>query len=158
MPDLATTRLDLHPLTTAEALALVAGETLSGWAFAEGYPMPDTLDGVGLFLRHGDRDFGVYLVVCRGDGLVIGDGGFVGPPADGAVTIGYEIVPVARRQGYATEVIVALAAWALGQPGVEEVRAETLPENEGSIRALCTAGFTEVEAGERVRRFALSAG
>lgn len=158
MPDLATARLDLHALTTDEALALVAGEELPEWPFAEGYPMPDTLDGVGLFLRHGDRAYGVHLVVRQEDGLVIGDGGFLGPPSDGAVTIGYEIVPVARRQGYATEAIVALAAWALGQPGVTEVRAETMPDNEGSIRALFKAGFSEVAAGEHVRRFALSAG
>ena len=158
MPDLATARLDLHALTNDEALALVAGEELPEWPFAEGYPLPDTLDGVRLFLRNGDRAFGVHLVVREEDGLVIGDCGFVGPPADGAVTIGYEIVPVARRQGYATEVIVALAVWALGQPGVGEVRAETWPGNEGSIRALRKAGFSEVEADERVCRFVLSAG
>lgn len=158
MPDLATDRLDLHALTVGEARVLTAGELLAGWPFADGYPLPDTLDGLELFLRHGDRAFGVHLVVRRDDGLVIGDAGFVAPPADGAVTIGYEIVPAARRQGYATEVIAALAAWALGQPGVGEVRAETWPDNEGSMRALRKAGFSEIGADARVRRFVLSAG
>jgi len=157
VPDLATDRLDLHALTLEEAVALTAGR-LAGFAFAEGYPMADTADGVRLFLRHHDRDFGVHVVVRREDGRVIGDAGFGGPPADGAVVLGYEIVPGARRQGYATEVIRALAGWALEQPGVEEVRAETLPDNEPSIRALLRAGFVERESGEKVRRFALSAG
>ena len=158
MPDLATDRLDLHALTVEEAVALAAGEEVAGFAFADGYPMPDTADGVGLFLRHRDRDFGVHLVVRREDGCVIGDAGFGGPPTGGAVVLGYEIVPGARRQGYATEVIRALAGWALEHPGVGEVRAETLPDNEPSIRALLRAGFTERVAGECVRRFALSAG
>jgi RimJ/RimL family protein N-acetyltransferase len=155
MPDLATPRLLLHALTVEEATALAAGEGLSGWTFADGYPLPDTADGVRFFLRHRDRDYGVHLVVRREDERVIGDGGFVGPPAGGTVAIGYEIVPSARGQGYATEVIRALAEWALGQPEVVEVRAETLPDNEPSIRALLRAGFVEIEPGAAARRFSL---
>jgi RimJ/RimL family protein N-acetyltransferase len=157
VPDLATPRLLLHALTIEEAIALAAGRSLPGWTFAEGYPLPDTTDGVSFFLRHREREYGVHLVVRRDDGRVIGDGGFVGPPADGAVAIGYEIVPSARGQGYATEVIRALAEWALGQPAVGEVQAETLPDNEPSIRALLRAGFVEVEPGANVRRFAMQA-
>jgi [ribosomal protein S5]-alanine N-acetyltransferase len=155
VPELTTPRLLLHPVTLEEAKTLQAGEALPGWPYAPGYPLPDTLDAVGLFLRHRDPDFGLYLIVRRADKLVIGDGGFVGPPSAGAVSIGYEIVPAARRQGYATETIRAFAAWALGQPGVDEVRAQTLPENEASARALLRAGFVEGEATAKVRRFSL---
>jgi RimJ/RimL family protein N-acetyltransferase len=158
VPDLATPRLLLHALTLEEATTLAAGDRLAEWPFADGYPLPDTLDGVGFFLRHRNRDFGVHLVVRREGGLVIGDGGFVGPPSEGVVAIGYEIVPAARRRGYATEVIRALAEWALRHPGVQEVRAETLPDNEASIRTLRRAGFAEAEPGENVRRFVLRAG
>jgi RimJ/RimL family protein N-acetyltransferase len=157
VPELTTLRLQLHTLTIDEAHALVAGDDLPGWPFAEGYPLPDTRDGVGCFLRHGNRAFGVHLVVRQEDGLVIGDGGFVGPPVDGAVAIGYEIVPSARCRGYATEVICALAQWALRQPGVLEVRAETLPDNEPSIRALLRAGFADAPSHDTMRRFALRA-
>lgn len=153
MPDLATPRLLLHPLTVEEAVVLRAGDALAGWALAYGYPLPDTADGLGLFLRHGVERFGFYLVVRAEDGLVVGEIGFVAPPADGTVAIGYGIVPSARRQGFATEAIRALSDWALDQPGVGEVRAETPPDNEPSIRALLRGGFVEVEPGERVRRF-----
>jgi ribosomal-protein-alanine N-acetyltransferase len=69
--------------------------------------------------------------------------------------IGYAIVPEARGRGYATEAIAAISDWALAQPGVGEVRAQTLPDNEASVRALLRAGFTEIEPAEKVRRFAL---
>jgi RimJ/RimL family protein N-acetyltransferase len=153
VPDLETARLRLHALTFEEARALDAGELPAGWAYASGYPMPDTKDGVGLYLRHGDRAYGFHFVVRREDELVIGEIGFVAPPRDDAVMIGYAIVPSARRQGYATEAIVALSEWSLEQPGVEHVRAQTLPDNAASIRALLRAGFAEDEPGPKVRGF-----
>jgi RimJ/RimL family protein N-acetyltransferase len=153
MPDLETPRLRLHALTAAEAKALDAGDLPAGWAYAPGYPLPDTRDGVGLYLRHGDRAYGFHFVVGRENERVIGEIGFVAPPRRGVVTIGYAIVPSERRQGYATEAISALTDWSLEQPGVENVRAQTLPDNEASIRALLRAGFEEDEPGTKVRRF-----
>ncbi|MGE5273814.1 MAG: GNAT family N-acetyltransferase [Verrucomicrobiota bacterium] len=153
MPDLETDRLRLHAVTAEEAGALHAGVLPEGWSYAEGYPLPDTRDGVGLFLRHGDRDYGFHLVVRREDECVIGEIGFVEPPKGGSVTIGYAIVPSARRQGYATEAIEAVAEWSLAQRDVTCVRAQTLPDNEASIRALRRAGFEEDDPGPKVRRF-----
>ncbi|HEY7603843.1 MAG TPA: GNAT family N-acetyltransferase [Gaiellaceae bacterium] len=153
MPDLDTPRLRLHALTVDEAEVLGAGGLPSGRAYAPGYPLPDTLDGVGLYLRHRDRAYGFHFVVRKEDGRVIGEIGFVAPPRRGTVTIGYAIVPAARRQGYATEAIGALTAWSLVQPDVDHVRAQTLPDNEASIRALLHAGFEEDQPGAKVRRF-----
>jgi RimJ/RimL family protein N-acetyltransferase len=158
VPDLDTPRLRLHALTRTEAETLLAGDPPGGWHFAPGYPLPDTKDAVGLYLRHGGRDYGFHLVVRRDDGAVVGEIGFVGPPRDGAATIGYAIVPTARRRGYATEAIVALSDWALGQPGVDSVRAQTRPDNEPSIRALLRAGFVEGEPGSGARWFVRTAG
>jgi RimJ/RimL family protein N-acetyltransferase len=158
VPDLETTRLSLHALSVEEAEQLHAGAPPPEWAYAAGYPLPDTKDGVGLYLRHGDRDFGFHFVVRREDRLVVGEIGFVGPPRGGAVMIGYAIVPSARGQGYATEAILGLSEWSLEQPGVDVVRAQTLPDNEASIRALLRAGFVEDEPAPRVRRFVRSAG
>jgi ribosomal-protein-alanine N-acetyltransferase len=153
VPDLETSRLRLHPLSGAEAEALHAGVLPDGWVYADGYPLPDTKDGVGLFLRHGDRDYGFHFVVRQEDDHVIGEIGFVEPPQGGSVTIGYAIVPSARRRGYATEAIVAVTEWSLAQPDVTRVRAQTLPDNEASMRALRSAGFEEDDPGPRVRRF-----
>jgi RimJ/RimL family protein N-acetyltransferase len=158
VPDLQTRRLLLHPVTLEEGEALHRGGSLAGWTCAPGYPLPDTRDGVGFLLRHRVEDFGFYLAVRRSDGLVVGEIGFTGPPTAGVVTIGYAIVPSARRQGYASEAIAALSTWALAQPGVEEVRAQTLPDNAGSVRALLRAGFVESEADDRARRFSRRAG
>ena len=153
VPGLTTARLVLRALTTDEARAIRSGQSLTGVSFADGYPLPDTYDGLGLFLRHGDERWGFALVVRREDGLVVGEIGFVGPPERGGVMIGYAIVPSARRQGFATEAIAALSDWALAQPEVGEVRAQTLPDNEASIRALLRAGFVETDGNERLRRF-----
>ena len=50
-----------------------------GWSYDDGYPLPDTKDGVGLFLRHGNSDYGFHFVVRREDDRVIGEIGFVEP-------------------------------------------------------------------------------
>jgi RimJ/RimL family protein N-acetyltransferase len=153
VPDLETARLSLRALTGEQGAVLAEGELPDGFACGEGYPMPDTRDGVKLYLRHGVREYGFHLMVRREDGQVVGEIGFVGPPRGGAVTIGYAVVPDARGQGFATEAIEALTAWAIEQPGVEEVRAQTLPDNQPSIRALLRAGYTEEAPLEKVRRF-----
>jgi RimJ/RimL family protein N-acetyltransferase len=153
VPDLETSRLRLHALTGEEAELLGAGGLPAPWAYVPEYPLPDTRDGVGLYLRHGDQAYGFHFVVRREDDRVIGEIGFVAPPRGGVVMIGYAIVPSARRQGYATEAIAALTAWALAQLDVDQVRAQTLPDNEASIRALLRAGFEEDEPGAKVRRF-----
>jgi GNAT superfamily N-acetyltransferase len=154
MPDLETPRLRLHALTVEEGAALHEAGRVDGFEYAEGYPLPDTHDGVGLFVKHGVVDYGFHLIVRRDDGQVIGEIGFVGPPHRGSVTIGYAVVPAARRQGYATEAVAALTAWAIGQPEVGEVKAQTLPDNEPSIRALLRVGFVEEPPLPKVRRFA----
>ena len=153
MPDLETSRLRLHALSADEAEVLGGGGLPEGWDYAPGYPLPDTRDGVGLYLRHRNRTYGFHFVVRLEDDRVIGEIGFVAPPRRGVVTIGYAIVPSARRRGYATEAIVVLTAWSLDQPEVDHVRAQTLPDNEASIRALLSAGFEEDDPASKVRRF-----
>jgi RimJ/RimL family protein N-acetyltransferase len=76
---------------------------------------------------------------------VVGDAGFKGPPQDGEVELGYSVVPPHRRRGYATEAARALVDWALGQPGVERVVAETEPENAPSQRVLELIGMRRVD-------------
>ena len=63
MPDLRTARLLLRALTTDEARTIRSGGTPVGLTFVAAYPLPDTYDGLGLFLRHGDERWGFSLVV-----------------------------------------------------------------------------------------------
>lgn len=78
---------------------------------------------------------------------LVGGGGFKGRPADGKVEIGYETRIAYRRQGIATEAVSAHVRWALNQPGVTHVLAETREDNQGSRGVLTKLGFTLVGDG-----------
>jgi len=90
----------------------------------------------------------VLLEGATGHRVLIGDGGFKGPPdADGMVEIGYSVLQSYRNRGYATEAVKALAEWASEHPEVRGIVAETKRTNTGSIRVLEKNGFTQVEPG-----------
>ena len=90
-----------------------------------------------------------WLFVDRASRIVIGDGGFKGPPTDaGAVELGYALLAAYRGQGLATEAAVGLIAWAFGHPEVSAVLAETLAEGHGSIRVLTKLGMQAVGASQ----------
>jgi ribosomal-protein-alanine N-acetyltransferase len=73
--------------------------------------------------------------------ILVASGGYMGPPADGRVEIGYSVVPEWRGRGIATELIAALAARALATPGISRVVAHVATDNVPSQRALLRAGF-----------------
>ncbi|QJW83356.1 GNAT family N-acetyltransferase [Ramlibacter terrae] len=78
------------------------------------------------------------------DGAPVGQGGFKAPPSGGFVEIAYAIEPECEGQGYATEIAMALAAFALSFPEVQTVRAHTLPGGLASQRVLLKSGFEAV--------------
>lgn len=73
--------------------------------------------------------------------VVVGVGGFRGPPADGVVELGYSIMPEFRRQGFAQEAIQGMVAFAFARADVQCVRAQTLPRLDASIGVLEKCGF-----------------
>jgi RimJ/RimL family protein N-acetyltransferase len=76
------------------------------------------------------------------EGLLVGCGGYKGPPTgDRVVEIGYSVVRGCRRRGYAAEAAAGLVRHAFGHAGVEKVVADTLPELVGSIGVLERCGF-----------------
>lgn len=88
------------------------------------------------------------------NGVRVGDLCFKGLREDGAVEIGYGLLPEYWGQGYATEAVTAASAWAAAQPGVTRVEAETEPDNAASQRVLEKAGFVPTgELGEEGPRF-----
>jgi [ribosomal protein S5]-alanine N-acetyltransferase len=82
----------------------------------------------------------------RRESLVAG-AGYMGPPADGAVEIGYAVVPEARGRGFATEIVQALAERALSLEGVRRVIAHTLASNATSQGVLKRCGFRPAGPG-----------
>ena len=79
--------------------------------------------------------------------LLIACAGFLGPPSDGTVEIGYSVIPSARNQGYASEIVSALLARAFSDSSVTEVIAHTSDLNVPSIKVLLRCGFHLVGPG-----------
>src|SRR5687768_16417072 len=112
-----TDRLQLLQLDLDSAVSMLDGERPLGHQWSSGYPTERTLVAAGMVVAADLGAFGTFLMVRRSDGVIIGDCGFHGPPdSTGAVTIGFEVVPEARGQGYATEAVEALLAYARTLP------------------------------------------
>ena len=152
---IVTARLTLVPATVALARAELAdrGEfaRLLDAVVPDNWPPESAADALPLFLSWlesaPDRVgwFGWYALARIGDAgppVLVGGGGFLGPPQDGAVQIGYSLLPEFQRRGYATEMVNALVRWAFGQPGVDAIAAETEWANPASVRVLEKVGFT----------------
>ena len=93
------------------------------------------------------------------DGTHIGDLCFKGLGANGTTEIGYGISEDYQGQGYATEAVDAVVAWALQKPGVTRVEAETEPDNRASRRVLEKCGFLPSGTfGEEGPRFFVAPG
>ncbi len=97
----------------------------------------------------------IWMIKLK-DGAHVGNFSFKGLNADGAVEIGYGINDEYQGQGYATEAVNAAVLWALQQPGVTRVEAETESSNIASQRVLEKCGFlptgSEGEEGPRFVR------
>ena len=97
-----------------------------------------------------------YMELKDRAGTVIGDLCFKGLEANGAAEIGYGISEEYQGQGYATEAVKAICAWALTQKGVTRIEAESAPDNAASQKVLATAGFVPTGVnGEEGPRFVL---
>jgi RimJ/RimL family protein N-acetyltransferase len=156
-----TERLCLHQLEVEEARGLLHGRANPERPWAPDYPIQGTLIAVEAFVRAVDSgakpgQYGVYQLVRCVDSRVIGDIGFHGPPdRDGSVTVGYGLAASARGHGYATEALRALAAWALGQPKVVRVEADTTHANLPSQRVMERAGMRLVDHNDQLRFYRL---
>jgi ribosomal-protein-alanine N-acetyltransferase len=160
---LRTARLDLV-VTTAQHLRveletperlgeLLGAEVPAGWP-----PGLYDRDAMEFFLEQAMKGgeaatgwYGWYAIRRATDAdaaVLVASAGYLGPPSqNGTVEIGYSVAPEARRQGYATEIVDALVARALGMPGVQRVVAEAHDSNEGSVKALLRCGFLCVGQG-----------
>jgi RimJ/RimL family protein N-acetyltransferase len=90
-------------------------------------------------------DWIARAVVAEPAGVVVGHGGFHGPPdADGVVEVAYSVDPEHRRRGYARAMLRLLLARADADPSVTAVRASIRPDNVGSRATIAGLGFKKV--------------
>jgi len=132
---LETPRLRLYPASRAQMEAAIAAEPTEELkaAYAE------MLSGC---LAHPDRwEWYAMWMIERKDGIQVGDLCFKGLSPEGVAEIGYGLLAAHRGQGYATEALRAVTAWALSNPDVFAVEAETEPDNAASQRVLRKCGF-----------------
>jgi RimJ/RimL family protein N-acetyltransferase len=78
------------------------------------------------------------------DNAIVGEVGFKGPPSLGEIEIGYTTHPGFRRQGYMSEAVAALCAFAFEQTTykVSRIAALTRRRNFASQGVLANCGFT----------------
>jgi RimJ/RimL family protein N-acetyltransferase len=129
--------------------AAVAGpeelsRALGGCAVAEDWEVfPEAVPHTRASLAKdpGGARWGTRLFVLEEPPTLVGWGGFKGPPADGAVELGYSVAPEFRRRGIASTAVAQMLDEAFADEGVEAVLAHTLPEAGPSVRVLEKAGF-----------------
>jgi RimJ/RimL family protein N-acetyltransferase len=104
---LAATVEQLKMLRTDRAAfgVLLGSEAPDGWpAFPESIEFT-----IAQLTEHPHQaDWWMHFFLAYGGSLLVGSGGFVGPPVDGVVEIGYEIAPAYRERGLATEATRAM--------------------------------------------------
>ncbi len=157
-----TARLDLVAATLqhleAELTDRAALERLLGASVPEDWPPGEYDRGAQEFFRSqlatgGDSVVGWlnwYVVTRNPEGCreaLVGGAGFLAPPAEGVVEIGYSVVEAARGRGFATEIVEGLLAYAFSHQEVAEVIAHTSDENVASTRVLARCGFNRVGPG-----------
>ena len=150
-----TNRLTLVPATVELARAELNNRSefarLLGAAVPTNWP-PETLtDALPVLLKWMEAapeqvGWFSWYALARTEGaspshILIGGCGFFGPPQHGTVQIGYSVLPEFQRQGFATEMVRGIAKWAMEQPNVIRIRAETEWENPVSVRVLEKVGF-----------------
>ena len=138
----------MRPLPSLAAAALpddrAEASRIIGAALPAQWPQTDLLDVLPVQAAASPETecFGIWVMIERDSGTVVGDIGFIGPPDDsGVLEVGYSVIPDRRRRGYATEAARAIVEWALSQPDVRVVVASCGSDNAPSIRTLERLGF-----------------
>lgn len=117
---------------------------LEGCEDAEGWEVfPDALPATRDSLASDPESarWGTRLFVLDKPSMLVGWGGFKGPPADGIVELGYSVAPALRRRGIATEAVREMLRDAFSETQVRAVIAHTLAEPGPSTKVLEKTGF-----------------
>jgi ribosomal-protein-alanine N-acetyltransferase len=144
--------VQLLPATTTHLEALRDDRAslgrLLGSPVPDGWPeFPEAVDFTLARLAEHPDQAAWWMHFFLSDGVLVGSGGYVGPPRDGVVEFGYEIAPQYRGRGLGRAAARAMVEQAFAT-GVTEVVAHTLPELNASARLLVDLGFTRGEPVE----------
>lgn len=138
-----TERLRLYAASQEQMEMFIAAQTVDVLKTA----YTEMLDGC---LSHPDQwDWYAIWMMELKDGTHIGELCFKGITENGTTEIGYGVAEDYQGCGYATEAVTALTDWALEQPCVVCIMAETDESNVASQKVLDKAGFAPTgEIGE----------
>lgn len=154
---LETERLEIVAEDLKLARAAVEGrealaEQLNAMVPGE-WPPEVSADSIGYWIPHLEKQpdllgWAAWHFISIRDRRLIGGGGFFGLPTNGQVAVGYAIFPSSQRQGYATEALAALVAWAFEDARVDRILGETFPELLASIRVMERVEFSLIGQAE----------
>lgn len=138
-----------------------AGSRPRSWA--RGYPLDGTRMAARNLVRRagaagdgGDGPWGMFQIILRETGEVIGDIGFHGPPDEaGTVEIGYGIVEQYRGRGLVAESAAVICGLAWSRPEVSRIIARTEEGDAASAGVLRRVGFQERDIAGGLRNFSL---
>jgi RimJ/RimL family protein N-acetyltransferase len=140
-------------LTPETLSALIAGD-LSAASRAAGIALTDYMVSESWLWRIRLRQIAedpasaewiARAAVVEPDGVVVGHGGFHGPPDEtGTVEVAYSVDPAHRRRGYAKAMLAALLERVDADPRVRAVRASIRPDNVASLATIAGFGFRKV--------------
>lgn len=136
--------------------ALNEGRTQFGELIGSSVPdgWPEFPEAIGFTLERlatsseADRSWSMQFFVDGATGRLVGSGGFVAPPAERTVEIGYEIAPEFRGHGFGTAAAWALVDRAVSSGEVDHVLAHTLPGPNPSTGVLESLGFAHTDNHE----------
>ena len=144
---ISTARLNIEAASDDEMRLLIEKQTSEEMKAAYGEML------AGCLANPEQRQWYAVWFLRLKTGETIGDYCFKGLLPDSSTKIGYVLEPGYWGKGYATEAVIAAVDWALKQPGVKRIEAETEPGNIASQRVLEKAGFipngTNGEEGPR---------
>ena len=151
------------PIGLARVLADPEADDPGSRSWARGYPLPGTRVAARNFVQQaeaardgGNGQWGMFEIILRETGEVIGDIGFHGPPNEtGTVEIGYGIVEQYRGRGLVGESAMAICGLAWSRPGVTRIIARTEEGNAASAGVLRHTGFREDGVADGLRNFSL---
>lgn len=143
-----TPRLILHSAAEAEMRSFIARQQIPELKAA----YEEMLAGC---LQHTNQwEWYAIWMIELSDGTHVGELCFKGIAENGQTEIGYGISAEFQGRGYATEAAAAAVSWALDQPGITGVTAETEADNTASLRVLEKCGFVPLGCnGEEGPRF-----